>query len=372
MRSLRGVAALSLIAAAAVAVSPAFSERIAKAPAPIPTVDPDHEPAAQPPVLQNPNARPVAKSFPVTVPEAKAAAAAKTKPPEVWPAAEIASAKARCTAIMKRIHAAAIPEPPIKQGICGTPAPIQLISIGKNPEVALSPPVTVTCEMAEALYTWMKTEVQPQARKQLGADVIKIETMSSYSCRNAYGRKGGRLSEHGVANAIDIRGFVTSAGRQAFVLDHWGTTQREILARVAAEKAKAARLAAEKIVAERAAAQKTANAEATEAPPLPDANQAPAPPVLSLQPAVIDDGSTRGESESPAFTLRISPSRLGGPKPESGRPSDEARRRLFLHGVHASACRTFGTTLGPEANNAHKNHFHFDMAARRNGLKICD
>lgn len=35
--------------------------------------------------------------------------------------------------------------------------------------------------------------------------------------------------------------------------------------------------------------------------------------------------------------------------------------REFLRALHASACRRFGTTLGPEYNSAHHNHFHFDM-----------
>jgi hypothetical protein len=33
--------------------------------------------------------------------------------------------------------------------------------------------------------------------------------------------------------------------------------------------------------------------------------------------------------------------------------------------VHDEACQVFGTTLGPAANDAHKNHFHLDMKARR-------
>lgn len=33
----------------------------------------------------------------------------------------------------------------------------------------------------------------------------------------------------------------------------------------------------------------------------------------------------------------------------------------FLHAVHASACKTFVVVLGPNANEAHKNHFHFDL-----------
>ena len=43
----------------------------------------------------------------------------------------------------------------------------------------------------------------------------------------------------------------------------------------------------------------------------------------------------------------------------------------FLRAAHAAACRIFGTTLGPEANEAHRNHFHVDMAERKY-KKICD
>ena len=45
-------------------------------------------------------------------------------------------------------------------------------------------------------------------------------------------------------------------------------------------------------------------------------------------------------------------------------PANDERSR-FLKDVHDGACKIFGTVLGPEANAAHKNHFHFDMAKRR-------
>ncbi len=45
-------------------------------------------------------------------------------------------------------------------------------------------------------------------------------------------------------------------------------------------------------------------------------------------------------------------------------------RSAFLHAIHAGACKIFGTTLGPEANSSHKNHFHLDMKERRSPL--CD
>ena len=35
-----------------------------------------------------------------------------------------------------------------------------------------------------------------------------------------------------------------------------------------------------------------------------------------------------------------------------------AAEREFLRVVHQSACKRFGTVLGPDYNAAHENHFH--------------
>jgi hypothetical protein len=40
-------------------------------------------------------------------------------------------------------------------------------------------------------------------------------------------------------------------------------------------------------------------------------------------------------------------------------------KSLFVKQVHDAACKDFGTVLGPESNEAHKNHFHLDMKERR-------
>jgi len=41
-------------------------------------------------------------------------------------------------------------------------------------------------------------------------------------------------------------------------------------------------------------------------------------------------------------------------------PGEGAKAR-FLRDVHASACDSFNTVLGPDYNAAHRNHFHLDM-----------
>ena len=38
-----------------------------------------------------------------------------------------------------------------------------------------------------------------------------------------------------------------------------------------------------------------------------------------------------------------------------------------LRQMHRGACGIFGTVLGPEANAAHRDHFHFDTARYRSG-----
>jgi hypothetical protein len=65
-------------------------------------------------------------------------------------------------------------------------------------------------------------------------------------------------------------------------------------------------------------------------------------------------------------------SRLGGPRPDAHaaptppqKSDPEARRSQFLRQAHAAACKYFGTVLGPEANEAHKNHLHVDLAERQ-------
>lgn len=354
------------------------------------------------------------KSWPKTLPEAQAEKEAKSKPPAQWTPQEVADGRARCAAILKRIHAVAIAQEPIKEGICGTPAPIQLVSIGQNPQVALDPPATVNCDFAESLESWIEQDVQPLAQKHVGGNVIKIEVMSSYSCRNAYGRAGNKLSEHGIANALDIRGFVTSAGTSAYVLEDWGTPQREILARIAAEKAKAAKALAEAQAAEKAAQEAQATSHKTPAgtPPSSTASSAGAPAAGIARSTISDGlpkltvtlpGASRSSEDSPRESFSLSPNRLGGPKdakdekatssknapkpsvpraagapfPDAGAKSKNLavtsdRKQAFLHSVHASACRRFGTTLGPEANAAHRNHLHVDMAVRKTDTKICD
>lgn len=286
----------------------------------------------------------------------------KTKPsaPAVapWSQQDVELALARCTVLLKGLAVVTMPEPPLREGPeCGAPAPVKLISIGRSPQVALSPPPTVTCEMVATLYRWLERDVQPLARKHLGAPVIRIETMSSYSCRNAYGRSGNRLSEHGRANALDIAAFVTAGGQGAMVMADWGPTARQIAAQADAENAKIDPAAP--VVVHRPNSAPTNQPAAAQALPPSSGITIAVPGVTVLFP-----------SRSPNHGLEfVPPSRLGGPKPLAPSADDKT---AFLRAAHHSACKLFNTVLGPEANNAHHNHFHIDMAERIKSTKICE
>lgn len=333
---------------------------------------------------------------------AKSEAEAAKTPPDKWSDTEIADAKAHCAVVLKRIHAVAISHEPIKEGACGAPAPIELVSIGQNPEVALSPPAIVRCDLAEALVTWLEGDLQPLARKNFKSPIIRMETMSSYSCRNAYGRKTTKLSEHGLANALDVGDFITASAQTAAVLEGWGTPQREILAKIATEKAAAEKQAAEQAAADKKAQANLASDRGTKPgakPTAPTATTIGAPAAGIARSTIIDGvpaltvtlpGATIPDApDAPASPSIADARRLGGPAPHLGkvgkkskkqisiiiRPGDAAgdkpEARAFLHEAHAAACRIFGTTLGPEANADHRNHFHVDMALRK-FTKICD
>ena len=302
------------------------------------------------------------KAWPVVLPGAEA------QPQAEWSKQDIELAQARCTALLKGLDVVAMPDAPLReQDDCGNPAPMRLVSIGSHPQVAFSPPPTVTCDMIAALHKWLQRDVQPLARKHLGAPVVTITTMSSYSCRNAYGRSRGRLSEHGRANALDISGFATARGQAALVLADWGPIAREIAAQAAAAQKQ------REATAPKNAPQATPPGPT---PPVVVTAPVPGPTQHTLRPSIAIElpGISLQRPEAPAALGLTQPSRLGGPKQsddESPPAEPLAAKALFLRAAHRSACQIFGTVLGPEANNWHKNHFHLDMAERRHAV-ICD
>jgi len=47
-------------------------------------------------------------------------------------------------------------------------------------------------------------------------------------------------------------------------------------------------------------------------------------------------------------------------------------RKRFQARLRKGACEQFTTVLGPGTNAAHATHFHFDLARRKNGYRLCE
>ncbi len=236
-----------------------------------------------------------------------------------WTAQEIQEAMDRCAMMLADTGVVYRHIEPLRDGRCGTPAPIELSAIGANPSVAVTPPARVTCGLAASLSAWSDAILQKAARTHLDDTITGIRNVASYVCRNRYGSLDKRISEHARANALDMAAFKTQSGTWITVLDLWALPPEERAVPPALSESGVALTSAD-------------NSSADNKTDIP---AKPAPESVAEVPATV---------EMPEF------------KPESA----------FLHEIHTGACTLFGTVLGPEANEAHKDHFHYDLAERRN------
>ncbi len=142
--------------------------------------------------------------------------------------------------------------------------------------MSLSREITLRCEVVLALDDWIKNIVRPSAKLYLSQDVKSLKTSTSYHCRTRNNKPGGKISEHGFANGVDITGFELENGS-----------------------------------------------------------------VINVQ--------TNTDSVKEALS-----------------------NTKFQAAARAGACAYFTTVLGPGANITHQDHFHFDLAFRKSGYRLCE
>jgi hypothetical protein len=244
--------------------------------------------------------------------------------PQAWSETEIAAALKSCLARLAPLAMEVEVRAPVKDNACGLPAPIAVARLGPD-RVEIQPPAVLNCALASAVHEWLQKVAQPAAQEALGSPIVKLTGISGYACRNRNGAANGPISEHAFGNAFDVSGFVLSDGRVIAVAHHWGPTARDT---------------------SRPALNQTTGSAAG----------APSGKVEGRQ---VTAGLERGRS------------RLGGPQsstsPSDPRPAapERTKEAMFLRRIHTGACSLFGTVLGPEANEAHRDHLHFDMKDRR-------
>ncbi len=212
-------------------------------------------------------------------PQPRPATVETVRPPDARPPAQAQNESAirggpsePCRARLRTLGVKFSAAAPISvNGGCRVPAPLAITEIA--PGVRLTPDSRLNCQTAEALATWVRDVVLPASATELGSRPTALVHDSTYVCRRRNGRPDGKLSEHAIGNAIDIKS-IAFAGRDAFPIQRW-----------------------------------------------------------------------------------------------NGRVSAEKR---FQAQLRKGACEYFSTVLGPGTNAAHATHFHFDLAQRKGGYRLCE
>ena len=88
---------------------------------------------------------------------------------------------------------------------------VNAVVLPDNHRVVFSPVVTLQCSMAEVVAHWIRDDVAPTL-DALGMSLRGVETLESFGCRSFNGISGAKLSEHGHANALDVRSLKIANG----------------------------------------------------------------------------------------------------------------------------------------------------------------
>jgi hypothetical protein len=113
---------------------------------------------------------------------------------------------------------------------------LEAVVMPDGSRVALNPPATLRCSMAEAIVRWVREDMAAAALT-LGAPLRGIDNYASYHCRGRNNIVGAQLSEHGKANALDIRLVRLADGRRISLTDpHVARDFRERMRRDACQR----------------------------------------------------------------------------------------------------------------------------------------
>jgi hypothetical protein len=105
-------------------------------------------------------------------------------------------------------------------GACGGDDLVRLeaVVIADNQKVSVKPAAILRCTMATAIADWVRADMSPLA-VSLGTRLAELDNFDSFECRGRNRVKGARLSEHGLANALDVRGLKLANGNTISLTD---------------------------------------------------------------------------------------------------------------------------------------------------------
>jgi hypothetical protein len=95
---------------------------------------------------------------------------------------------------------------------------LEAVVLPNKHRVAVTPPATLRCPMASAIADWIRTDVTSLAAG-LGTEPVVLDNFDSYECRGFNRVLGAHLSEHGRANALDVRAIKLANGQSIGLTD---------------------------------------------------------------------------------------------------------------------------------------------------------
>jgi len=102
---------------------------------------------------------------------------------------------------------------------------LEAVVLPDKRQVALKPAATLRCAMASQIADWVRTDIVPLTTA-LGSAISTLDNFDSFECRGRNRVAGAPLSEHGRANALDIRAFKLANGQSISLTDR--TVPREV------------------------------------------------------------------------------------------------------------------------------------------------
>jgi hypothetical protein len=91
--------------------------------------------------------------------------------------------------------------------------------------VSVKPAAILRCSMASAVADWIRADMAPLA-VSLGSVISDLDNFDSFECRGRNRVVGAKLSEHGRANALDVRALKLANGQSISLTDR--TVSREL------------------------------------------------------------------------------------------------------------------------------------------------
>ena len=124
----------------------------------------------------------------------------------------------RCLAALDRAKISYRPAPAFNNDRgCGYEDAVRL----QDSPVNYSSNLLLRCPAMLGLLLWQLHVLMPEAGAHFGKKVTAVRHLGTYSCRRIGGARGGSLSQHASANAIDMAGFSLEGGDSVSLLRDW-------------------------------------------------------------------------------------------------------------------------------------------------------